>query len=189
MAKWAIDENEKTKVFYILIGIPCSGKSVYTNKLKKTYGDITVLSFDDIAHQVAKDNNVTYNDVFRMKDDNEKYYLLEEANERQKLYFQEVFETKPDIVVLDQTNIFVKTRNRFTDRARQNGYKVVYVFFDKPKSGKQAKVLFSRLDNRNANSDKFIGDYTIGTMYQDFEYPDLSVETPDEIKIIKDVWK
>ena len=115
--------------FYMLIGVPGSGKSTWRAKHKK---DATVASSDDYIDTVAANTGKTYSEVFsaHVKDANR--YALEAA----KAGF-----ARGDDVIWDQTNTSRKSRASKLAMVPK-GYHKVAVFFPTPPDLKQ------RLANR-----------------------------------------
>ena len=84
--------------FYMLIGVPASGKSTWR---AAHGGDADVISTDDIIEQTAQASGRTYNEAFK---ENIKF-ATEIANARAK----HAFATGND-VIWDQTNLTPKSR-------------------------------------------------------------------------------
>ena len=84
--------------FYMLIGVPASGKSTWR---AEHGGDADVISTDDIIEQTAQASGRTYNEAFK---ENIKF-ATEIANSRAK----HAFATGND-VIWDQTNLTPKSR-------------------------------------------------------------------------------
>jgi predicted kinase len=84
--------------FYMLIGVPASGKTTWVEKNK---GDALVISSDNLIEAYAADHGMTYNEVFKEQ--------IEIANEVVKVEVQKAFAANQD-VIWDQTNITKKSR-------------------------------------------------------------------------------
>jgi predicted kinase len=84
--------------FYMLIGVPASGKSTWR---KANADNAEIISTDDIIDHRAKTIGVTYNDVF--KD------TIKEATELANRHALKAFAIGKD-VIWDQTNLTAKSR-------------------------------------------------------------------------------
>lgn len=103
-----------SKMFVVLHGVPCSGKSTYIETLNKSenlteyeknFKDFRVLSRDEIVMKFAELNNLTYKKSFdKFKDKINKEY--------QKRFS----ELKYCDIIVDGTNISEKSRRKFKNR-------------------------------------------------------------------------
>jgi predicted kinase len=89
----------------MLVGIPCSGKSTYVNKLKKIpyWENAVVLSTDAYIEKVAQEHNTTYSEIFED--------CIDEATRQLELAFI-MAKDKGKNIIYDQTNLSRKTRKK-----------------------------------------------------------------------------
>lgn len=125
------------KNIYILVGPPGSGKSTWVEK--EFQGECFVVSSDKIIEEIAAEKNQTYNEVFH-------YAKVAESMMWQE--FDKAIETKHDPIVVDRTNMSVKSRRRFFERLRNfhkgHGYQLHAVVFPKPEDKEHERRLNSR---------------------------------------------
>lgn len=160
-----------SKTCYMLIGIPGSGKTTFYNQTlswdiqKETpaCGDY-VASTDNIIEHIAIMFDLTYDDCFR-----DLYPFAE------KVMYKNIEQwTKKGLTFTwDQTNISMKSRGPKIRRLKNQGYRVVAVWFDVP----EWKELDKRLRSRKG---KNIPKDVIQSMINNFEFPEL-VEGFDDI--------
>ena len=117
--------------FYMLIGVPASGKSTWRGQYT---GDAAVISTDDILEQTATASGRTYNEVFK---ENIKF-ATQLATERAK----EAFAADKD-VIWDQTNLTKKSRKPKLDMVPEH-YRRDAVFFETPSEEEWQRRLNSR---------------------------------------------
>ena len=107
-------------IFYMLVGLPGTGKSTWTDRFKRKHRDelinegikndtpynwnLSVISTDDIIQHIAKEHRLTYNQVF----DNLTYSFAEKMNHKLARF---AFD-RNDIVIWDQTNLTQKSRGK-----------------------------------------------------------------------------
>ena len=149
-------EVNSMPVLYMLIGVPCSGKTTFRHKY---FGKSFVhLSTDDIIEEVAKLHQMTYSQSFQM--------LIGPAQEMvNKLAENAIKAQKP--VVWDQTNLTVKGRKSKLDLFR--GYYRVGYHFVTPKP----VVLETRLNEEYRKNNKIVPPEVIARMAQQLEEPTL----------------
>lgn len=139
--------------FYMLIGVPASGKSFWR---KQNAGNAVVISTDDFIEDCADSVNSTYNDVFK---DNIKL-ATKIATERAREAL-----AKGQNVVWDQTNLTKKSRA--TKLAMlPKGYEKIAVFFPTP----HPYIHKKRLANRPG---KNIPDHRLKSMIETLEPPSI----------------
>lgn len=143
-----------------LIGLPASGKSTWRELSR---GGQYVASSDDFIESMAKSEDKTYNEVFQK--------CIEPATKHfNHIVSFAVTEKKP--LIVDRTNLTVKSRSRVLCRIPFDWHKVAIVF-----SCKDFEEWKRRLMNRPG---KTIPVEVIQRMMKDFEAPTLA-EGFDEI--------
>ena len=118
--------------FYMLIGVPASGKSTWREK--HFDGNAVVISTDDIIEQTAASNGQTYNEVFK---ENIKF-ATQLANEQAKAAF-----AADKHVIWDQTNLTEKSRAGKLAMVPEH-YEKIAVFFATPPEEEWQRRLNSR---------------------------------------------
>ncbi len=137
-----------------LIGLPASGKSTFfKNELAPAYPNAVVISRDFFVEKLAKENNITYDEAFIKFED--------EISKQYKEHFANVRDVKPDNVIIDKTNLSSKTRDREFMFFKDNGYKIVYIFFEKPLRDVDIYVWHRRLETRQAQE-------VLNNMYENY---------------------
>ena len=163
---------------YMLVGLPGTGKSTWTDKFKRNYEkelahlsfknetpidyNLSVISTDDIIQSIAKQHRLTYNQVF----DNLTYSFAEKLSHK----LARVAFDRNDIVIWDQTNLSYKSRGKKLEMVPKT-YKKTAVSFGIPVDWKE------RLESRQG---KVIPSEVINGMMRSYDPPMLS-EGFDEI--------
>jgi predicted kinase len=149
-------KDYKMPIAYILIGIPCSGKTTWVEK-QEFPNDVTYISSDHYIEEHAFVNNTNYKSVFK-----------DYAPIASKLMFDEALEAigQEVDIVWDQTNTTVSTRRK--KLAMLKNYHKIAVVFKQPKP----EVLKERLDSRKHW--KEIPDEVINDMIEKFQVPTKS---------------
>jgi len=140
--------------FYMLIGVPASGKTTWVEKNK---GDALVISSDNLIETYAADHGMTYNEVFK---EQIKIATAVVKNEAQK-----AFASDQD-VVWDQTNITKKSRASKLAMVPKHYHKTAVFFATPPEEEWQR-----RLDSRPGKS---IPAHILDSMVEMLEMPDAS---------------
>lgn len=141
-----LKENlSKQKEIVFLVGLPGSGKSTY---IDKNYRDYVVVSTDNIIEKYAKKWNVDYNTAMKKLD-------FKIAERESRMEYEKAVNARKNIVI-DKTNLTVKSRRRF-DTPR--GYKKIAVVFDVSES-----ELKNRLEKRKNETGKIIPQSTFDQM-------------------------
>lgn len=144
--------------FYMLVGLPASGKSTYAEKLAKTESAI-ICSSDDIRKTVFGDEaDQTHNDeVFNLLHKK----VLQELNHEQN-------------VIYDATNTTLKSRKAILESIKNINCEKIAVFFATP-----VDLCLSR----NKQRDRQVPEHVIKRMYNNFNVP-CKQEGFSELRII-----
>jgi len=159
--------HEGMPVLYMLVGIPCSGKTTFRHNY---FGRQFVhLSTDDIIESVADLHNKSYTEFFPLAIDPAQKLV-------ENLAKKAVEQQKP--VIWDQTNLSAKSRARKLEMFL-GYYKVAYVF-------SVPKNLEARLNEPHRRANKFISRDIIDRMIVSFEevtkeegFDEITVFPPD----------
>ena len=118
--------------FYMLIGIPASGKSTWLKKNMKP--NSVIVSSDDYIEKEAKRLGKTYSEVFAS--------TVKAAHAHMNSALKQAIKDKKNIY-WDQTNLNEKTRNGKLANI-PSGYKKTAVYFKAPSGTELARRLNSR---------------------------------------------
>lgn len=124
--------------FYMMIGVPASGKSTWISKQSFDWENTVVISTDNIIEERAAAQGKTYSEVF--KDE------IKSATVEMDSRLQDAIANKKNII-WDQTNLTKKTRKSKLASIPQE-YEKIAVFFPTPDKDE----LKSRLSNRPGKS-------------------------------------
>jgi predicted kinase len=104
------------KYFYMMIGLPASGKSTWIKN--NVHNDTHVLSTDGLIEEYAKSQGKTYNEVFK-----------ERIGPATDLFFKEIeYCVERGLnVLIDRTNLNVKSRKKILDMVPKDYIKVAVV--------------------------------------------------------------
>ena len=141
----------------MLVGIPCSGKSTYVEKLKTIpyWSNSVILSTDNYIEKVAQEHNTTYNEIFED--------CISEATRQLELAFI-MAKDKGKNLIWDQTNLTVKTRKKKLSKL-PSFYARGVIYFE---------ISLEEALERNKNREgKFIPESILKRMYQQLEVPTL----------------
>ena len=101
-------------ILVLLVGLPASGKSYYAEEfITRLYGNYRLHSSDAILEEIAKDAGTTYDEVFK-----------DSIKIADKLFWQELQASidRNEKIVVDRTNLTVKSRKRIIDMAKAKDY-------------------------------------------------------------------
>jgi predicted kinase len=149
--------------FYLLVGVPASGKSYWRNT--QTFNGV-VISTDDIIERIAAEKGVTYSEAFTD--------AIKLAEKEVLVLAAKAFEEGKD-VIWDQTNVTVKTRKKKLDMVPRY-YTKIAVFFPTP--GEELHK--ERLESRKG---KTIPSFVLKNMIGNLEEPTLDEGFNKVIKI------
>ena len=139
----------------MLVGIPCSGKSTYVEKLKTIpyWSNSVILSTDAYIEKVAQEHNTTYNEIFED--------CISEATRQLGLEFI-MAKDKGKNLIWDQTNLTVKTRKKKLSKL-PSFYARGVIYFE---------ISLEEALERNKNREgKFIPESILKRMYHQLEIP------------------
>lgn len=149
--------NNRPK-FYLLIGLPGSGKSTWLKENFIADHNNVILSTDDIIEELAADQGLTYSDIWSKSIK----FATKEMNRR----FDAAITVKLNIA-WDQTNLSVKKRTSVLDRVPKIYEKIGCVFntpFDE---------IERRIKLRAEQTGKYIPKGVLINMIDTFEQPSL----------------
>lgn len=150
----------KIPTFYMLVGLPGSGKSTWRHGFVAENPDVCVLSTDDRIDAWAQERGLTYAQAFPLAP-------MKDFEFNMHAEFQDAVAARRSTLV-DRTNLSCKTRSRFLS-SLPKPYRRVAVVFDVPDD-----VLARRLDERARLTGKSIPDDVISSMKASFQMPDLT---------------
>ena len=147
-----------TKKIYMLIGAPAAGKSTWVEK--EFQGECAIVSSDKIIDEIAFETSRTYDQVFST--------YMKVAERMMWEDFDSCVSGGYSPIVVDRTNMSVKSRRRFFERLknfhRGHGYEIHAVVFPLP----EKEEWKSRLDSRPG---KTIPQNVLDSMVSSFQMP------------------
>lgn len=161
------------KLLYIMVGLPCSGKSTYLRN-EGVLPD-SVLSSDAVVDLAAARLGKTYNEVFR------EFVDVASRICKSNLDFKLKIGQSP--LYLDRTNLTRKGRADFIQRAIKEGYECVCVNFEMPKTDEEFDELRFRNEYRKNFMGKDIPQNIITNMIATYEEPSMDENFIDIIKM------
>lgn len=152
----------KNKEVIIMVGLPGSGKSTYINNLKQNvfYDDYVICSTDQLLENIAADLNISYNEAHA------NHYTKSIEREFKEEIWSAIKEDKN--VIIDRTNLSVKSRNKMLSYFNKN-YKKIAVSFDVTNIEEIKKRITNRGDHKSIPENilmKLAGSYEIPTLEQ-----------------------
>jgi len=145
---------------YILIGPPASGKSTWREAYRAKIAEPTVvLSTDDLIEDYAAKNGINYTEAFGLID-------FSELEKKMFSNMRDAFSNSHNVIV-DRTNMSMKSRRRFLSNVPKNYNKIAVVFDIEP------SLLFQRLNKRAEETGKNIPEKNVLTMIQNYQEPTL----------------
>ena len=152
----------------LLVGLPGVGKSTWLDgQLFETGRLDCILSTDDIIQDIADEYLTTYNAIF-----SNAIKLAEQI----MWYRAEAYVDMNCDVIVDRTNLSVKSRKRFIDFFKSAGYEIEAIAFKTPVDDEHERRLVSR-------AGKSIPAHVIASMRESYVFPSPA-EGIDCIKVI-----
>lgn len=150
--------------FYVMVGIPGSGKSTTIKKIQQQDSSAVVVCPDEYRKQLGG----TYN---HFKDDKKIWNTMCPTDVKSAL-------ESGQSVIFDATNVAAKRRKSILHWAGDNVHKVAVVV--------EVDAETAKKQNRMREPDKVVPDHVIDRMLSQFQYPDKSegfdeVVTPEEL--------
>jgi len=142
--------------FYMLVGLPGTGKSTWIKNHKYLFGDkYEILSTDNYIERIAELQNTTYDRAFA--------HNIKDATDQMEEDAVSAFSNKTPIVIWDQTNLSVKSRAQKLKMV-PSCYRKIAVMFAAPSDEELQIRLSSRVG-------KTIPDHVMNSMMTRFEFP------------------
>lgn len=149
------------KTLYLLVGPPCSGKSTWTAAhMADAARPTTIASTDDIIEERAAELGMTYSEAFKALD-------FKEIEKEMWARFKAALERGDDIIV-DRTNMKVKSRASFLAQTPRKTYRTVAVVFEVPR-----EELDRRLKARAEATGKNIPKFVVDGMIESYQEPQV----------------
>lgn len=144
-----------------MCGIPASGKSTIVNKMLDMNSDAFVYSTDNYVDEMAKQQGVTYSDLWAD--------MIGTATKQMDEWLCVTIQDGRD-VIWDQTNVGVGKRKKIINRMKQAGYRVEAHAVRLPEPGHidAWKDIAFRLKNRPG---KEIPDHVVTNMVDNYVLP------------------
>jgi predicted kinase len=152
---------------YVLVGLPGTGKSTWVRSINRN-GDYVLISSDDEIERHAKDQGLTYNDVFGD--------YIKTATALMKQKFKDAIASNANII-WDQTNMTAKKRNSILQQVPKTYKKIAVVF------QLDDDELKSRLEKRANEEGKSIPAHILKSMADTFQMPTTAEGFDDIIRV------
>lgn len=159
-------------IFYMLVGLPGTGKSTWTDRFKRKHiselneqsfktntqfqYNLSVISTDDIVQTIADQHRLTYNQMF----DNITYSFAEKISHKLAKF---AFE-RNDIVIWDQTNLTLMSRAKKLALIPSHYKKICIVF----------RIPDDHIDRLQSRVGKIIPEDVMMNMIKSYQQPTLT---------------
>jgi predicted kinase len=149
-----------------LVGVPASGKSTFrqimSDKITANNGmhQYAFVSSDDMIEILGGILNMTYNEVFQEPE------LVSQAMEAADTSFFLAVDEQA-FIVIDRTNMSVKSRSKYLAQLKAAGYECDAVVFKLPSTDAEHNEWNKRLDRPG----KTIPNYVLADMFQNYQVP------------------
>lgn len=142
----------------MLIGLPGSGKSTFTQNLEMLGAQFKVLSTDAFVEAWAEERGLTYAEAHKqMPHKLPKQLMAEAANKAIAI---------ESSVIIDQTNMGMKSRRGKLDKFIKAGYHIYALTFEVPR-----EQLDERLLQRGKATNKWIPVHVVDDMLKSYQSP------------------
>ena len=153
----------------ILSGLPCSGKSRWTDAFIKDNPDkkVHVFSTDAIIEEEAQKLDTTYNEVFS------KVIRDAERIAVRRLH-SALISDHIDVVIFDQTNLSLNKRNKIITTfipQQINNYSLEYHCFLPPETEREEEIWKAMQKHRADNEGKYINEDVLDSMARSYQIP------------------
>ena len=152
------DNVEKTPTVYVLVGLPCTGKSTWARRALEQ-NPVEYISRDQFIDEYAKEHGITYHSAFGKIDqkrvDSDYYKNIKKIIAKDKS------------VIVDKTHLNRKSRKN-TLRLFPNYYRKVAIVFDIDES--------KRIEYEKKRSEKQIPQNIIDSMKKSFNISNINDE-------------
>jgi predicted kinase len=143
----------------ILVGLPGSGKSTFVNALLEKHPNTHIASTDNLLEEFAKERGISYTEAFSTNTENLQTKMMEGMT-------QAIKDQKN--IVVDQTNMSIKSRKSKIDILKKNGYTVMALVFEV-----DDVTLQERLKTRAINTGKVIPQRVMEMMSKSYQAPSI----------------
>jgi predicted kinase len=153
--------DPKTPAIYMLVGPPASGKSTWrAQHMAATPRPTIIISSDDYIDALAATLETTYAEAFKQAD-------MKEIERVIRNQFEEAIK-RGDNIIVDRTNMRVKSRRKFLSSVPKTYRKIAVVF------SVSRDLLDRRLADRAAATGKNIPKDVVDGMIKSYEEPTSS---------------
>ncbi len=145
--------KEDIPVCLIFCGAPGTGKSTAANYLLQHNERFVRISSDKIIESLAEEKNLTYNETFSLilRDK-----MMKDIENSMWKEFDQALADKRSLII-DRTNMTVKSRSKWIEKVKDNGYRIIAVAFDSLTPAENHAFNSSRPPGRKIN-EKIIDD-------------------------------
>lgn len=152
------DPAPDTKYMVMLIGASGSGKSTIAASMEQG-SNAVVYSWDRIRHQLFNpDGTKSYDEVYADATANDKLFAS-----TQQTMWNDLLHQKPNVILVDNTNISRKRRQHFLRSAQHAGYvTVAYMVL---------ASLHEIIDRQQTRGDKCLAPGIVSAQYNSLQYP------------------
>lgn len=152
---------------FILVGFVGSGKSTLSNVLKAKHNAL-VLSTDDYVMKKAFLSGETYNEAFEKN--------IKAAEKEFNSSIKDAISSKRNVII-DRTNLTIKSRKKIIDKFKAAGYKVIAVVV------RTSKARRDEVNHQRSLSGREISDSVRNRMEKSYQEPSV-YEGFDKILLI-----
>lgn len=155
----------KSHDFIMLIGLAGSGKSTWRNTFVKNFPNFQTFSTDDKIDAWGNDNNMNYSQAWKaISESTDPEISMKHFEEEMFLGIKEALEQRKNVII-DRTNMSVKTRKKFLDMVPKI-YNRTAIVFNIP-----TDELQKRLKKREEETGKSIPSFVLASMSKAYQEP------------------